>query len=62
MWGNIFGENTASLTVLRVGVCVQLCHVVVCYRILIWPLRRDDLSGVLIGEGGARRSDWPARV
>ncbi len=31
-------------------------------RIRLWPLRRDDHSGVLIGAGGPRRSDWPARV
>ncbi len=31
-------------------------------RIRIWPLRRDDHSGVLIGAGGPERSDWPARV
>ncbi len=33
-----------------------------CDRIHLWPLRRDDHSGVLIGAGGRRRSDWPARV
>ncbi len=27
----------------------------------IWSLRRDERSGVLIGTGGARRSDWPVR-
>ncbi len=31
-------------------------------RIQLWPLRRDDHSGVLIGAGGTRLSDWPARV
>ncbi len=31
-------------------------------RIGLWPLRRDDHSGVLIGAGGTWRSDWPARV
>ncbi len=31
-------------------------------RIRPWPLRRDDHSGILIGAGGTRRSDWPARV
>ncbi len=31
-------------------------------RIHLWPLSRDDHSGVLIGAGGARHSDWPARV
>ncbi len=31
-------------------------------RSRLWPLRRDDHSGVLIGAGGTRRSDWPARV
>ncbi len=31
-------------------------------RIRIWSLRRDDHSGVLIGTGGMRRYDWPARV
>ncbi len=30
-------------------------------RIRLWPLRRDDRSGVLIGEVEAMRSDWPAR-
>ncbi len=25
----------------------------------LWPLRRDERSGVLIGAGGMRRSDWP---
>ncbi len=27
-------------------------------RIRLWPLRRDDHSGVLIGAGGTQRSDW----
>ncbi len=31
-------------------------------RIRLWPLRRDDHSGVLIGAGGTRCSDWPARA
>ncbi len=31
-------------------------------RIRLCPLRRDDHSGILIGAGGTRRSDWPARV
>ncbi len=31
-------------------------------RIRLWPLRRDDHSGVLIGAGGERRSDWPPHV
>ncbi len=31
-------------------------------RIRLWPLRRDDNSGVLIGAGGKLRSDWPAHV
>ncbi len=31
-------------------------------RICLWPLKRGDHSGVLIGAGGARRSDWPVRV
>ncbi len=31
-------------------------------RISLWPLRRDDHSGVLIGAGGRRRPDWPERV
>ncbi len=31
-------------------------------RIRLWPLRRDDHSGILIGAGGTRRSDWPVRV
>ncbi len=28
-------------------------------RIRLWPPRHDDRSGVLIGVGGTRRSDWP---
>ncbi len=31
-------------------------------KIRLWPLRRDDHSGVLIGAGGERRSNWPAHV
>ncbi len=31
-------------------------------RIRLWPLRRNDHLGALIGAGGTRRSDWPARV
>ncbi len=31
-------------------------------RIRLWPLMRDDHSGVLIDPGGTRRSDWPARM
>ncbi len=31
-------------------------------RIRLWPLKRDDHSGVLIGSGGTQRSGWPARV
>ncbi len=30
--------------------------------IRLWPLSRDDHSGVLIGALGTRRTDWPARV
>ncbi len=31
-------------------------------RIYLWPLRRDDRSGVLIGARGTQRSGWPVRV
>ncbi len=31
-------------------------------KIRLLPLRRDAHSGVLIGAGGTRRSDWPERV
>ncbi len=31
-------------------------------RIRIWPLRHDDHSAILIGAGGRRRFDWPARM
>ncbi len=31
-------------------------------KIRIWPLKRDDHSGILIGVGGTWRSDWPACV
>ncbi len=47
---------------LRSGVRVQACHEGCVYRIRVWPLRRDDHSCVLIGAGGTKRSDWPARV
>ncbi len=30
-------------------------------RIRFWSLRHDDRSGVLIGAGGGRRSDWLAK-
>ncbi len=32
------------------------------YSIRLWPLRRDNHSGVLIDAGGERRSDWLACV
>ncbi len=31
-------------------------------RIRLWPLRRDEHSGVLIGAAETWRFDWPARV
>ncbi len=31
-------------------------------RIRLWPLRRDDHSGVLIGASETRRADWPSCV
>ncbi len=31
-------------------------------RICLWPFRHDDHSDVVIGAGGMRRSDWPARM
>ncbi len=43
----------------------RLCSVVpggCVNRIRLWPPKRDDHSGVLIGDGGRRRSDWPVRV
>ncbi len=42
----------------RGGVRVQA----VCLYFAFWPLRRDDHAGVLIGAGGMRIYDWPARV
>ncbi len=32
------------------------------YRIRLWTVKQDDHSGVLIGAGGTRRSDWPELV
>ncbi len=52
--------NTAFLKILRGGIRVQACGCVNSIR--LWPLRRDDHSGVLIGAGVMRRSDWSARV
>ncbi len=43
---------------LLAGVRVQLCHAAVCIEFAFWPLKRDDHSGILIGAGGTRRSDW----
>ncbi len=31
-------------------------------RIRLWPLRRDDHTGALIGASGTRRSDWLKRT
>ncbi len=43
--------------------CYELAFVFGCVnRIRFWPPMRDDHSGVLIGAGGTRRSDWPARM
>ncbi len=54
--------NTVLRTKFRSVVCVQACHAAVWIDIHLWPLRRDDHPGVLIGTGETRRSDWPARV
>ncbi len=32
------------------------------FRIRIWKPKYDERSGVLIGTGGIRRSDWPDRA
>ncbi len=60
--GKCIRENTALRSKFRGGVRVQACHAAVWLEFAFWPLRRDYHSGVLIGEGGRRRSDWPARV
>ncbi len=57
--GKCSRENTALRTKFRGDVRVQACCV---NRIRLWPLRRDYHSGVLIGAGGRRRSDWSACV
>ncbi len=31
-------------------------------KIRLWPLRRDDHSGILIGTDREQRSDWPTHV
>ncbi len=54
--------NTAFWTILRVCVSVLLSHAVLLNGFRLWPLRRDDNSGVRVGAGEERRSDWPARV
>ncbi len=54
-------ENVSGENLLRGGVRVQVCHAAVS-GICLWPLRRDDNSGVLAGAGGTRRSDCQARV
>ncbi len=46
---------------LRAGVRVQLCHVAVLIEFAFSSPRRDYHSGVLIGAGGTRHSDWAAR-
>ncbi len=60
--GKCIRENTALRTKFRGGVRVQACHAAVWIEFAFWPLRRDYHFGVLIGAGGRRRSDWPARV
>ncbi len=52
-----FRENTALRTKFGGGVRVQACHAAVCIE-----LRRDYHSGILIGAGGERCSDWPTHV
>ncbi len=55
--GKCTSENTAFRTILRAGVCIQACHAAVCLEFAFGRLGDD-----LIGAGGERRSDWPARV
>ncbi len=41
--------------------CVSVTHRSV-FRIRLWPVRRDDISRVLIGAAGVWRSDWRRRT
>ncbi len=60
--GKCIRENTAFWTILnRWRLCSGMPRGCV-NRIRLWPLKRNDHSGVLIGTGGTRRSDWPAGV
>ncbi len=56
-----YGKYSLLNNITRVCLCSSVPRGCV-NRVHLWPLRCDDLSGVLIGAGGARRSDWPARV
>ncbi len=56
--GKYFRENAAFWTWHSCSGVPRGC----VNRIRLWPLRRDDHSGVLIGAGGERRPDWPAHV
>ncbi len=58
---NVLRKNSLLNDILRWRSCSGVPRGYV-NRIRLWPLRRDDHSGVLIGAGGERRSDWPARV
>ncbi len=45
------------------GRCYEMAFVFSCVnRIRLWPLRRDNYSGGLIGARGTRSSDWPVLV
>ncbi len=46
----------------QVGFVPSLKKLQILNRIRLWPVGRDDHSGVLIGRGGMWRSGWPARV
>ncbi len=41
---------------------VKVRRAAVLIEFAFWPPRRDELSDVLIGACGTRRSDWPERV
>ncbi len=59
--GNVLGKMQPSKRHYELAF-VFSCATRLCVRIRLWPLRRDDHSGVLISAGGMRCSDWPARV
>ncbi len=55
---NVLGKHNLVSGVGRRRSCSGVTHGC-ANRSRLWPPRRDDSSGTLIGAGGTRRCDWP---